>query len=155
MKLLMTASEATAIAFGGREENFTPIIMENTILVAQQKYILPAIGLSLYRAVTEGKYPDFVDNYLKTPLALYSKALCLPMLSISVGAMGVSKIDSASYTSLTNRDISSICRAIRSDADNLIREALDLLDANIHSFDEYEPSESLFRQVSISGGIIL
>ena len=50
-------------------EQITPgIIKETKIEAAQERYIRPAFG-EMYNAMTEGRYPEFVNTYLKPALA--------------------------------------------------------------------------------------
>ena len=61
--VLITSNEVIDLAFSSVEQITPGIIKETKIEAAQERYIRPAFG-EMYNAMTEGRYPEFVNTYL-------------------------------------------------------------------------------------------
>lgn len=154
MELFISPARIAEYAF--RAPNFinAAAISDATILAAQQKFIRPALG-PLYDEICAGRYPDFLEEYIQPPLALYVKLLMMPSLAVQAGGGGVAEASSENLTKAGDSKFRYAVRRLRSDAAALMDRAAAHLDANRESFPEYEPRADVRRRRSIEGGVIL
>ena len=85
--VLITSSEVIDLAFSSVEQITPGIIKETKIEAAQERYIRPAFG-EMYDAMTEGRYPEFVNTYLKPALAYFVRHDVIPEVSTPIGNTG-------------------------------------------------------------------
>lgn len=87
--LLITPIEVMQIAFGNDIELDSSTIRPSKIDIAQEHFLRSKIGDTLFDNFANGQNPDFVDLYLKPPLAYYVKYGLLDELAVVVDRSGV------------------------------------------------------------------
>ncbi|MDR0907561.1 MAG: hypothetical protein LBM63_02990 [Rikenellaceae bacterium] len=152
--LLITPAQVAELAFRAPDFISPDTIGEATILATQQKFIAPVFG-GLYQRLCEGAYPDFTEEYVVAPLALYVKMQMLPQLAVQAGGGGVVEVTSKNLARVGDAKLRLAVRRLRSDAAALIDRAIDHIEASPEAFPEYDPRENILNHTSIDGGIIL
>lgn len=159
MKTLVSPAEVLAVAFGTTHTLRESDVPEHTILAAERKFLRPVLGEELYEKLTaeEPTSTDraFVENYLKTPLALYVASLLLPTIALQVGAAGVVRVAGESFRAVDERSVMRLCRRLRSDAGALLDSATDYLAAHPELFPLYDPEENIRERTLLKGGIVV
>lgn len=155
MKQLITATEVIAISFGTTHTLREECVPSHTILAAQRRLLRPALGGELYSLVTldnpADRHKEFVDNFIKRPLALYVASLLLPTLAVQVGTAGVVRLRGEGFEAADERSLRRAVRRLRKDAQALLEAAKEYLAENSELFPEYAPEVS----VSLLGGVVL
>ncbi len=154
MKLLITPSEVVELAFGGPDEVRDGMVNEAVIRSAQRKFIRPVLG-TLCDALAEGNYADLLDDYIKPPLALYVKMLVLPALSAQTGGLGVVRYDGDGVEAVSDESVVRLRRRLRSDADALLRIAVERIEASPEKYPEYDVAGNVLHRVSLLGGVVI
>lgn len=155
MKRLITAAEVVAKAFAGGNNIRPEQISHATILAAERKYIEPVFGTDMYTAMLDGEYADFVENYLKEPLALYVKRLMLPQLALQVGTAGVVRYAVEGYVEADEAGFRRLLRRTKADADALVDRAVEQVENNPETYDLYEPALNVRHRVNIDSGVVI
>lgn len=88
MALLITPAEVLETAFPATEQFRDDLIRPTMIEVAQLQYLQPVFG-TLFDALEEERYSDFVSTYIKPPLAYYIRCMVIDELTASVGTLGI------------------------------------------------------------------
>lgn len=152
--LLITPHEVVEIAFRGMEAVDENVIGEAPIVTAQYKFIRPVLG-KLYEALLEGKYPELLNGYLKAPLAHYVKWLLLPRLSIQCGGIGVVQFKGENFSAAENGELSMLRQQVRSDAQALMKRAVERIESAPDEFPEYDPEQNVLHRISLLGDWVL
>ena len=150
----MTPHEVVEIAFRGAEAVDENVIGEAPILTAQYKFIRPVLG-ELYRALLERKYPELLNGYIKAPLAHYVKWLLLPRLSVQCGGIGVVQFRGENFSAAGEGAFSMFRQQVRSDAQALMRRAVERIESAPDEFPEYDPEQNVLHRVSLFGDWVL
>jgi hypothetical protein len=122
----------------------------------------PALGAELYSLLTldttdtpDTRYQELLDNYLKTPLALYVASLMLPTLAVTVGSAGVVRLSGESFEAADGVALRGAVRRLRHDAEALIDAATEHL-ASLPTLGAlYRPEENVRSRTRLSSGIVL
>jgi hypothetical protein len=152
--LIVTPARVAESAFRAPDFISPEAISEATILATQQKFIAPVFG-GLYEKLCEGAYPEFVEEYIVAPLALYVKMQMLPSLAVQAGGGGVVEVTSKNSARVSDVKLRSAVRRLRSDAAALIDRAVDHVEASPELFPEYDPRRNIRNRTSVDGGIVL
>lgn len=155
MQIIISTGDIAEIAFGSRTSANAALVTAQRVATAQQKYIKPSLGESMYNAILQGEYPCFVAQFLKLPVALFTKSVILHSADYVVGAMGVSRQNNPNASPLSSREYGLALRHLRSDAMVHLRCAMEHIEANRDKYPHYDPAQSRFKEVSIQGGVIL
>jgi len=151
-KILLTLDEAAQLAAIDREA-CRGLLDQNTILVAQLSILKPLLG-DFYRQILDGRYPRFVEGYLKLPLALWVKSIVLQNSVVVPGALGAVRQSSPNLEAADDPQIAMAIGALRSQARVLMEDALEHLDRNRELYPGYTPIPRR-RLRRILGGVIL
>lgn len=155
MKPLITSAEVIAIAFGTTHTLREECVPSHTILAAQRRLLRPVLGAELYSLLMldspDNRSKELLDNYLKTPLALYVASLLLPTLAVQVGTAGVVRLRGEGFEAADEHSLRRAARRLRKDAEALLGAAKEYLAENSELFPEYAPEGS----ISLLGGIVL
>lgn len=154
METLITPQEVIDLAFPGNFTLNTKSIGETTILSAQQKFIRPVLG-DLYDRVESGGLPELLDEYIKPPLAHYVKLLLLPVLSASVGSIGIVQPKGSTFTAADAKNLSALRKQARSEAMGLMLRAVQHIEDNPELYPEYNISDNILNRTSITSQIVL
>ena len=150
----MTAAEVLTRAFASTERIREELISDSKIETAQFQYLKPVLG-RLFGKLTEKEYTEFVEGFLKAPLAYYVRSLVVDELAACAGASGVLQhcTDYAAAVSLERQE--RLKKQARHDADILMDRAVEYIEKNPERFPDYDPRENIRKKVSFRGGIIV
>lgn len=152
---LITPQEVVNLAFNSVEQVDAGLVRESTIITAQQKFILPALGQTLYTKVEQGTYQGLCMDKIKMPLALYVRMLSVPMLVAQMGATGVMQHCGANFSTANTSQVNALMRALRVEADTLMQQMLEHVGEHPDAFPDYKAHESVFNKVVILGNLII
>lgn len=151
MKLLMTASEAAQIAFGGNENIPAGILGDAVIIEAQQKFVKPSLG-GLYAELENGRYEVLLEEYVKPALAQWVRWLILPSISVQAGPAGLVQYEGAGFSPAGSEPLARLMRRARASVEALTRAMIE----HVRSMpDEYPEYPHHARRTTIAGGVVL
>lgn len=153
MANLITAAEVVAMAFGGEQYVRSASISSASIAAAERKHIAPVFN-ALYDAFQGGSYGEFVDQYIKPPLALYVKLALLPSLYGQTGMEGVVQHSADTYNSAEERVYRRIVQQTTTDADALRALAVAKVELSPEQYPEYDSRVNVLNRVSTAGRIV-
>jgi hypothetical protein len=154
MKTLISPGQVSELAFRAPDFITADAVPTATILAAQHKFIRPVLG-GLYGALCRGEYPEFLAEYIATPLALYVKLLMLPSLAVQAGVAGVVEIEAENLVRASEARLRGAMHSLRSDATTLMHRAVEHIEADPVSYPEYDPRRNVLNRVSMDGGVVL
>lgn len=154
MKTLITPTKVINLAFSQTEQATCKSIKDVKIVVAQERYIRPALGCNLYEALLNGEYADFAEEYISPALAMYVRYITFVDFALKLNDMGAQSYVGINGTSASSTERSEARTQIRLDADTLLNSAIEYIQQNINDFPEYEYRE-VKQRVHRAGGLIL
>lgn len=155
MKTIVTPSEVLSLSFGTTHTLGEGAVPSYAILLAEESFLLPALGKELYQSVAESSdatAQTFAEEYLKQPLALYVASRLLPTLALQVGSAGVVRLSGDSFEAADEKALRRAVARLRADADRLLARALDHLASHPELYPSYEPQPTSHR---IVGGVVI
>lgn len=148
---LITSSEVINLAFSSVEQITPGIVKETKIEAAQERYIRPAFGEEMYDAMTAGRYPEFVNDYLKPTLAYFVRHDLIPEVSTPVGNTGAMVPSANHANAATDKQRELAMDSAMNSANALLGKAIRHIEAHRDGFPEYKPT---IKCPSIRGGIV-
>ena len=82
MRTIIDSSQVVALAFGEAEHLSNQVASSADIAVATERYIAPILGQKLTDALIEGKYSDFVEEYVAPALAFAVRLIVQPAINL-------------------------------------------------------------------------
>lgn len=155
MTLLITPREVLELAFPASPSMSEDTITEAVIVAAQQKFIRPVLGAWMYEHALQGRREQLMNDYLKPALALYVKLLLIPTLSSSMGDLGVVQYKSGVFAPASEKSLAALKKRTKSDADALMRRAVEHIEANPSMYTDYDPADNVLNRTSLTGGVAL
>ena len=152
-RVMITADEVVALAFGGDAYLDKKKISESVIRAAQRKFVRPVLGAVC--DMTTRPYTTFLDEWVKPALAHYVKWLLLPELLVEVGASGVVVRSCEEYVGAGPEELRLLMQRVRSEADALMDRAVEELDKTPTLYPAYAPNENVRRRTRIVGGVVI
>lgn len=155
MKTIVTPSEVLSISFGITHTLSEGAVPPYAILLAQERFLLPALGMEFYKSVAEGSdatAQTFAEEYLKQPLALYVASRLMPTLALQVGSAGVVRLSGESFEAVDDTALHRAVARMRADADRLLALATSHLASHPELYPLYNPAQRLHR---IVGGVVI
>lgn len=153
MNLLITPREVAEIAFAGSPAVTEERIGEATIIAAQTKFVKPVIG-TLYAGLQKGEYPELLP-FIKAALAQYVKLLLIPQMAVSTGNIGIVQAKAGHFSPAGHNSVAALKRAARSEACAMMHRAIEHIEANPDTYQDYVADENVLNRVSICSGIVL
>lgn len=154
MELLISPAEVVEIAFQESEGLRGDIIKDPVIRMAEIKYIKPVLG-SFYDNIREERYREFVNKFIKPPLAFYVRSLVVDNLTVSLGNLGAMQYSADKMKTAPENESAKIKKKARYDADTLLKHAIDYMENHSGEFPSYDRRENIKNRIEIKGGIIL
>lgn len=103
--LLITPQEIIDTAFVPTENLDASLVRPTKIDIAQEYFLRPKLGSATFESLVEGANPDFVDQYIKAPLAYFVRYGILEELSVNVDRNGVAlRLGGITTTTTTRND---------------------------------------------------
>lgn len=152
---LITSSEVVALALPTGSSIRSVNITDAHILVAQQRFIVPALGRTMFDAVERGAYTKLLDEHIARVLALYSMYLALPELIVKLGSGGLAMPMLDNHVAPSAEQIREFRAQFKKRADSLLREAIQYISNNPELYPDFGSSESISGKVLNSGGVII
>lgn len=153
-RLMITADEVIALAFGGDAYIDRAKIADSVIVAAQVKFVRPVLG-DICDKVGVAPYNKFIDEWVKLPLALYVKWLLLPELLVEVGASGVVVRSCEEYVGASAEQLRVMLQRVRSEADALLDRAVEELEKSPTLYSAYSANENIRNRTRIAGGVVI
>ena len=154
MELLIYTNEVVDTAFAENDQMDYRAITNYKIKAVQLKFIEPVFG-DMYRAMTEGKYKDFVEKQIKPALAYYIKYAVIPELAVKAGNSGIMRNKSTYSASAAKEEIGLLMKESKAVADSLMDKAVAYVEENITSFPEYDAEKNVRKRITLTGGLIV
>jgi len=154
MALLISSKEVLDLAFSSVDHMTEGVIKETKIEAAQEKFLRPVFG-KMFENMVGGGYAEFVDGYIKKPLAYYVRYGVIPDMSIKMGNTGPMAAYTDHANAATDKQREMLRKQAIDDADALLRKAVRYMEAHPDEFPDYELGGNVQRKVITRGGIIL
>ncbi len=156
MQRLITPERVIQEAFLKGEYLPQERIPQGLILVAEERFLRPILGQSLYRALLEGEYVAFRESYVEPPLAYAVKLLLLPELRIRVGACGVAEPSAEGWESVSEEGYRALCSALKGELATLLHRLERALSEGVQRGElaAYNPRENILNRCRIYGGLV-
>ena len=154
MKTLISSEEVVELATNGDYSLRSTSVSEAVILTAQHKFLRPVLN-NLYTALEQGHHHDLLEHYLKKPLASYVKYLLLPSVAAHMGASGVVQASGGNLAPANDKALHRLMQRIRSDADTLLRAAVEHIESHADDYPEYDPRKNILNRTSIVANILI
>jgi hypothetical protein len=149
--MLITAKEVIEISFTGEENIKENRIPDSVIESAQEKYLRPVLT-GLHDHLTKPAYTQFVNDYIKPPLAFFVRYLVLPSMSIQLSNMGAFLPETDFSKTATDRQRDTLRQSALSIAEPLLEKAVRYIEENRSGFPEYVKKSRTVNKVK--GGIV-
>lgn len=156
MQRLITPERVIELAFPRGEWLPSEHIPSLLILHAEERYLRPIVGKTLYAALLEGDYTAFAEEYIHPLLACAVRYLLLPELRVSVGATGVAEPSAEGWESASEEAYTALRRALRGQLCTLRHRLSEALEEQYHQglMPEYLPDKNILNRCSIHGGVV-
>lgn len=154
MKTLISPIEVLRHAFGGGEVLSPDAISEADIAAAEERYLVPAIGRTLYERLLAGAHAEFRNDYLVCCLALFTRVVVQPRLDIRTARIGSLAPKADNGTAADEAALRTLRHNLRCEANTLLRRAVRHLDTHSAEYPEYDTHESHFHHCTIDGGFV-
>lgn len=155
MENLISPDEVVELGFEPLDHITGENVSRITIGVAQERFIEPVFGGEMIEAFVRGDYADLLEGYVAPALALYVKMLMLPMMALRVSAGGVVRGGVEGLDCATDMEVQQTQRKISSQAQQLIRQAVRIIEQSPETYPEYRAGRNILNRCRIEGGVIL
>ncbi len=152
-KPLVSPNEIVQLSSGENIELDPTRITLHIILVAQRRYIKPALGTKLYNAITEGKYTEFTRKFIKPALALFVARSIIYNHAVRIGVGGVAIPIPENHVKPSKEDLFQIMNTLKKEAEIVVKMAVEHI-TNSNEFHEFNIIESTSTTSTIGGMII-
>ncbi len=156
MKTILTPQQVLNLAFAAGEYLPPDALSEPLIVAAEERYVRPLVGRSLYEKLLDGAYEEFSVHYVKPLAAVGVKRLLLPQLRLRACAGGVVTPKGEGWQSASEESFATADRALRSEIETLSRR-LDAELRRLHAegaLEEYDPKENIRNRCRNHGGLL-
>ena len=140
---LLTPTEVIAHAMPGK--NLDTALVADSIPVASLKYIKPLLGATLYNTLVAesvgqtftGLNQTLCNDYLKDALARYVVYEALPLMKAEITSNGIQTPSIDYHVPVSDTDFAMLRNKMLSDAELMLSEMKDYIEANRSSFPDY------------------
>lgn len=154
MKTLISPTQVLRLAFGETEYLPPQSIRTADIAAAEERYVVPVIGRALHQSLLGGQYPDFTEEYLSAPTALFTRVVVQPQLEIRTGRCGATAPRPPEGQPPDTAARRALMRSLRAQARTLLRRAAGHLAAHPAQFPDYEPENNTLNRCSTDGNLV-
>lgn len=155
MQNLISPAQVASTAFAPLDHVATEDINPLTISVAQERYVVPVLGVPMVEALLAGSYSELADELIAPALALYTRVLMMPSLALRVSAAGVIKASNDYLDAATENDLRSLRRTTLAQATTLLQKAVAQIESAPELYPEYDPQQNIWRRCRIDGGVVV
>lgn len=154
MKTLITPQQVQRHAFAGLEPLAATAISVADIAAAESAWLRPVVGAAMHEALLEGRYADFVSDYLTTALALATRMLIQSRLDLRTTPLGTLSPKADNGSPADQAALNRLHTNLRHEVSILLRRASDYLDEHAEAFPEYDPHENILHRCMTDGGFV-
>ncbi|MBP3423590.1 MAG: hypothetical protein J6K57_00940 [Alistipes sp.] len=154
MKTIIDQSVVLALAFGEAEHLSRQVVGSADILVAQERYIVPILGRELTDALIEGKYSEFVEEYVAPALAFAVRLVIQPAINLRLGDSGLVAPRGEAMESPDAAATRGLLRSLKVRTRELLKRLSAFVEQNKGQFAEYDSKCNIFNRCSIDGGVV-
>lgn len=154
MKTLITKEMVVELAFGDGEYLSAEAIGEADIAIAEDRYLRPVVGEGMLAALSEGRYPSLMEEYVAPALAMAVRTLIQPALNVRTGQCGLSISSTYRSDSSTKSATIVLMRSLEGRRKALFERLSNHLKTNVAEYVEYDLSRDAKQNCSIYGGIV-
>ncbi len=155
MQTLIRKEEVIAQAFADTGYFDPEGLSAAEIAAAEDRYVVPVTGRSLYERMLAGGYDELREGYAAPAAAYAVRLLVQPMRDIHTGAGGTTGPYSGNYRPAGTQQLAEARRALRTKVRALLLRLSDHLAAHAEEYPEYDPSADAMRRISTEGGLVL
>lgn len=154
MKTIVDQSLVLSLAFGEAEHLSHNVVSSADIIVATERYITPILGQKLTDALKEGKYSDFVEEYVAPALAFAVRLVVQPAINLRLGDSGLVAPKGEAMQSPDGDAVKGLQRSLRVRTRQLLKRLSAFVEQNRAQFAEYDPKCNIFNRCAIDGGVV-
>ncbi len=151
---LVTNEEVVALAFADGEYIPPTAVADADIAAAEERYLIPVIGRTLYEAVAGGAYAELREEYAAPTVALFTRCMMQPALDVRTCSFGTTVPKSSSFGAAAGEQLHTLRRTIRAKARTLLRRMSDHLEAHADDYPEYRSEDNILNRCMTDGNII-
>ena len=149
MRMLITPTDVMSLAFSRDEHYNVAVVTDLDIAAAEERYLCPIVGRTLYDKLLAGNYPSLKADYVAPMVAAWTRYLVEPLLASRCDICVEGHATTADNVSLAER-----CRSLRLRARTLTRSLAEHLNAQASDYPEYNPNTNPLNRCSIDGNIV-
>ena len=154
MRTIIDSSQVVALAFSEAEHLSNQVASSADIAVATERYIAPILGQKLTDALIEGKYSDFVEEYVAPALAFAVRLIVQPAINLRIGDSGLVAPRGEAMEPPQAEAVRGLQRSLRVRTRQLLKRMSAFVEQNRGQFVEYEPMCNIFHRCTIDGGVV-
>lgn len=154
METLITAQQVIDMAFADGGYISAATISSTDIATAEQRYLTPVVGYALHAKLLDGGYESLLREYVAPVLALYTRIVIEPCLSVRTGQGGAIVSKSGSYYPADKTQTESQMRSLRAKARSMLRRLSAYMDENAGLYPEYNPQDNILKYCKIDGNFV-
>lgn len=155
MKTLLTAHQVLDLAFAAGEHLPPEALTRAMIAAAEERYVRPLVGDSLYQDLLAGAHEAFSADYIRPLAALGVKRLLLPQLKLRPALCGVVEPKAQGWQAASEESLEAADRALALEIEALSRRLHKELERR-HAEGEleaYRPEENIRNRCRNHGGL--
>ena len=154
MKCIITPKQVLEEAFSQTEYLPESIVSESDIMAAQERYILPIVGAKLTSLLETGSYQELAFYYIAPPLALATRLLIQPTISLRMGAGGLTAPRGEAIEQPDQDAVKALQKSLKIRMRQLLKRLSNYLNDNADKYPEYNPEYNVLNRCSIDGGLV-
>ena len=154
MKTIIERDAVLALAFGEAEHLSCEVVGSTDILVATERYIVPILGHKMVDALIEGKYSDFMQQYVAPALAFAVRLIIQPAINLRFGDSGLVAPKGEAMEQPNTEAVKGMQRSLRIRTRQLLKRLSAAVESNKSQFAEYESKCNIFNRCTIDGGVV-
>ena len=150
MITIFTAEELFPLAFEGEESYNATVITESDIIEAENRYLVPIVGDTLYSMLCRNSYTELKNSHILPMVAAWVRYIVEPHLASRCCIYHSDR----NITEAENENSERVMRALRLKAATLSRKLTNHLNLNSALYAEYNPENNPLTHCFIYGNIV-
>ena len=137
--------------------DYTNMIKDSYINIAELKHIKPVLGATLYDAIVAApsSYTTLISGYLKETIAYYVVYESLPYINLQITDKGLMLNDSETANQAQDKQRGELRNSLLSMGDSLRDNMMEYINDNKTTYTLYDTTEDISKNIKVIGGIIL
>lgn len=154
MNAIITPQQVISLAFGEGEYLSSNIVTQADIVAAQERYIVPILGERLVARLADGEYQELAEEYLAPVIALATRLLVQPAVSLRMGDSGLVAPRGDTMEPPQKSAVDALMLSLKKRVRMLLRRLSRYLDSNAARYPEYDSKCNVLNRCSIDGGFV-